>query len=355
VLTDFLLPIFFLILVILTLFPLAGIVAAFIVLAFIYFLFYILQIMIGTLLMACSGVFQSVVCVPLMSLCEPVPIISTLLGYLNTLTSLYAFFIPPNFIEIITQLVPLSVNLLAACPAIVFMPISLVQTFFSTASSAVGALPSVPAYLGRLMDRIIFSFVAEILALISLAITVFVAVLLSCFAIVTGILGELLSLDILTNAPKIAVLVLALIFVLFAWIIDLCGVMCLRMPDMINEYAYSILKSMAMMPILSAIVPGMAGAPAQMQPEVVSAGLSKLMIIIILSPLAILGALATLIYNIFKEVFMWLYGTAPSLLFLPFNLVQRVLDFINNIFSGIGSTLEGAASSIESQIVPYVG
>jgi len=123
---------------------------------------------------------------------------------------------------------------------------------------------------------------------------------------------------------------------------------------MINEYAYSILKSMAMMPILSAIVPGMAAAPAAMQPEVVSAGLSKLAIIVVLSPLAFLGAFVTLIYNLFKEVFVWLYGTAPSLFLLPLDLLRRSLDFINRVFSGIGSTLEGAAGSMEGQLVPYV-
>jgi len=223
-LADWILPIFFLILVGFALFPLAGIAAAFIILAFVYFMFYLIQIFVGTLLMACSGVFQSVVMVPILALCEPVPVISTLLGYLNTLTGFYAFFIPPNFIEIITQLIPLSVNLLAACPAIVFMPISLMQTFVGTASRAVEALPSVPAYLGRLTDRIIFSFCAECLAAISFVIDLIVAVILSCFAVTTGMLGELLSLDILTNAPQIAILVLALIFVIFAWIIDLCGV-----------------------------------------------------------------------------------------------------------------------------------
>jgi hypothetical protein len=352
-LTEWLLPIFFLILVVIALFPLMGIVVAFLTLALIYFGFYLGQIFVGSLLMACSGVFQSVVMVPLMALCEPVPVVSTLLGYMNTLTGFYAFFIPPNVIEIITQSIPLCVNLLAACPVIVFMPISLVQTFFSTASSAVGALPSVPAYLGRLTDRIIFSFCAECLAIISFAIDLFVAVVLSCFAITTGMLDELLSLDILTNAPKIAILVLALIFVIFAWVIDLCGVMCLRAPDMINEYANAILKSMAMMPILSAIVPGMAAAPAAMQPEVVSAGLSKLAIIVVLSPCAILGAFVTLVYNLFKEVFMWFYGTAPSLFLLPCNLCGRAMDSVNRICSGMGSALGGAGNSIENQLVTY--
>jgi len=110
-----------------------------------------------------------------------------------------------------------------------------------------------------------------------------------------------------------------------------------------------------MMPILSAIVPGMAAAPAAMQPEVVSAGLSKLAIIVVLSPCAILGALVTLVYNLFKEVFVWLYGSAPSLFLLPCTLCSRAIDSVNRICSGMGSTLEGAASSMESQLVPYVG
>jgi len=354
-LTEWLLPIFFLILVVLALFPLAGIVAAFIILALIYFAFYMAQILVGTILMACSGIFQSVVCVPLMSLCEPVPVVSTLLRYLNTLTGFYAFFIPPNVIEIITQSIPCSVNLLAACPAIAFMPISFVKTFISTASRTVEALPSVPAYLGRLTDRIIFSCCAECLAIISFVIDLIVAIMLSCFACSTGLLDELMSLDILTNAPQIAILVLALIFVIFAWVIDLCGIMCLRAPDMINEYANSILKSMAMMPILSAIVPGMAGAPAEMRPEVVSKGISQLAIILVCFIPAVCGAFTTLMYNLFKEVFMWLYGTAPSLFCLPCNLCRRGMDFINRTCSGIGSTIGGAANSIESQLIPYEG
>ncbi|MDY6984891.1 MAG: hypothetical protein SVE93_00540, partial [Candidatus Thermoplasmatota archaeon] len=249
-LTEWLLPIFFMILVILALFPLVGIVAALFVFALIYFGFYVFQILVGALLMACSGIFQSVVCVPLISFFEPVPVIARVLSFLSTLTSFYAFFIPPNFIEIITNCIPLGVNLVAACPALIFMPLSLLQTFSSTASSSVSALPSIPAYLGRLTDRIIFSFIAWIFALISLMIDVIVSIVLIIFAIVTGILDELLSLDILTNAPKIAILVLALIFVAFALIIDLVGIVCLRFPDMIDEYAYSILKSMAMMPVL---------------------------------------------------------------------------------------------------------
>ncbi len=352
-LTDWLLPVFFMILVVMAIFPLIGIVAGFLTLAFFYFGFYIMQIFAGTLLMACSGVFQSVVFVPLMSLCEDVPVASTILGYLMTLTGFYAFCIPPNFIEIITQLIPLGVNLLASIPSLIFMPISLIQTFISASSTAVEALPSVPAYLGRLTDRIIFSSVAEILALFSFAIDALVASILSCFAVATGIIGEMLSLDILTNAPKIAVLVLALIFVMFAWIVDLVGVLCLRTPDMINEYTNSILKSMAMMPVLSAIIPDMAAAPAAMQPEVVSEGLSKILIIGILFIPAALGAFVALVYNLLKDVVLWCYNTFPALVTLPFRLPTIVLNRLNEIFSQVSSIIGGAAGSLESQLVPY--
>ncbi|MDY6986112.1 MAG: hypothetical protein SVE93_06915, partial [Candidatus Thermoplasmatota archaeon] len=225
-LTDILLPLFFFILVIIALFPLIGLAAALLILAIIYFIIYIIQIMFGFMLMACSGVFNSIVFVPLMSLCEPVPVVSTLLGYMRTLTSFYAFFIPPNVIEIITQMIPLCVNILASLPALIFMPISLLQTLFGTASAAVEALPSVPAYLGRLTDRIIFSILAECFAVISLIIDIIVALLLICFACATGWISHCLTLDILTAAPTIAVLVFALICVTFAWLIDLCGVMC---------------------------------------------------------------------------------------------------------------------------------
>jgi hypothetical protein len=352
-LTEWLLPIFFMILVFIALAPLIGIVFALFVFALIYFGFYILQILVGALLMACSGIFQSVVCVPLISFFEPVPFIARVLSFLSTLTSFYAFFIPPNFIEIITNSIPLMINLVAAIPALIFMPLSLLQTFSSTASSSVSALPSIPAYLGRLTDRIIFSFIAWIFALISLMIDVIVAVLLIIFAIVTGILGELLSLDILTNAPKIAVLVLALIFVTFALIIDLVGIVVLRFPDMIDEYANSILKSMAMMPVLSAIVPEMAAAPAAMQPEVVSEGLSKILIIIVLFIPAVFGALTVLIYNIIKAIISGLYNISPRIITLPLDLTRSFFGTVNDVISGIISALNGATEWADAAVQPY--
>lgn len=317
-----------------------------------YFVLYIVMIAIGVLIMIISYPLQAIFTV-LLAIFGKVPIIGTLLGLCNTFTSFYAFCIPPNFIEVITQLLPLCVNVLASAPSVIFMPISLAKTVMEEVSSLIYALPSIPGYVMRLGSRVVFSLIAELIAVVSLIIDIIVAIMLVIFALITSLLFECLTLDILKSMPQILVLSLALGCVSVASMLDICGVLVLRLPDMISEYAYSVLKSVAMIPVLSAIVPSIPATPAMLQPEVVIEGLSMISMGILLLPLAIPGALMVLVYNIIVWVLRTIHSISPRIVTLPIDLTRRCLSIPNNICSGIASVLEGSTKRMEASVVPY--
>jgi hypothetical protein len=282
-----------------------------------------------------------------------VPVLGTVLGLCRTFTSFYAFCIPPNFIEVITQTLPLCVNTLASLPAVTLMPISLTTTFMSAIQSLIYAIPSIPGYALRLGSRFIFSLIAEAIAIVSLVIDAIAAIILIIFALCSSLLFECLNLSILESMPQIMVLSLALMCVTCASVLDIFGIIVLRLPDMISEYAYSVLKSSAMLPVLSSIIPSIPAAPAMLQPEVIIEGISMIAMGILLLPLAIPGALMALAYNLIMWLIRTLYRISPRIVTLPLDLTRRCFSTLDNLISGITSTLSGAASRIEAGVQPY--
>jgi hypothetical protein len=289
----------------------------------------------------------------LLSIFGDVPVLSHIIGFARLPFSLYAFLIPPNFIEIVTQLIPFGVYILASLPAVIFMPVSLVTTFVHTAGSAVSALPSVPGYVLKLGSRVLFSAIAQIFAVISLVIDLIAVIMLILFAIITSILFEILTLSIMEDAPKIAILVFALILVIVALIIDLVGILILRAPDMISEYAYSVLKSAAMVPVLSTIIPSLAAAPAALKPDVLIEGLTKIAIIILIFPLAVFGALVSLIYRFIKEMIVWIYTYAPGVITFPLRVLRAIARTVDRVTSRFSSVSERAVKVLEAGVTPY--
>ncbi len=349
---GFIIPVFLVPVVLLILLPLLILVGGILALGVVYFFFYILQIMLGVACMVVSLPLQAVFSA-LLAVFGEIPVIGTLIGLCNTFTTFYAFCIPPNFIEVITQGMPLCVNVLASLPSVISLPISLATTVWDEVSSLISAMPSMPEYMLTLGNRVIFSGIAECIAIVSLIIDTIAAIVLALFAITTSFLFECLTLDIIESMPQIAVLTLALVFVTCASMLDVCGVLVLRTPDMIEEYAYSVLKSAAMIPVLSAIIPSIPATPAMLQPEVVIEGLSMIAMGILLLPCAIPGALMVLVYNIAVRVLRTIYSISPRIVTLPIDLTRRCLSSVNNVCSGIASILEGATEQIEANVVPY--
>ena len=177
--------------------------------------------------------------------------------------------------------------------------------------------------------------------------------MLIIFAIVTSILFEILTLSILESAPKIAILMFAFILVMVALIIDIAGILILRAPDMISEYAYSVLKSIAMIPILSTIIPSMAVAPAALKPDVLIEGLTKIAIIILIFPLAVFGALVSLIYRFIQEMIVWIYTYAPGIITFPLRVLRAIARTIDRVTSRFSSVSERAVEVLEAGVTPY--
>jgi len=214
-------------------------------------------------------------------------------------------------------------------------------------------MPSIPGYALRLGGRFIFSMMAEAIALVSLVIDAIVSAILIIFAVFASLLFECLNLSIIESMPQIMILSLALMGVTCASMLDIFGIIVLRLPDMISEYAYSVLKSAAMMPVLSAIIPSIPAAPAMLQPEVLIEGISMMALGILLMPLAIPGALMVLLYNLVTWLIRTLYRISPRIVTLPLDLTRRCFSTLDNIVSGITSTLSGAADRIEAGVQPY--
>jgi hypothetical protein len=351
-LTTAIIPILLLPVTLLILLPVLILIGGMLVLGLIYFIFYLLQIAIGVAVMVLSLPLQAVFYV-LLALCGNIPVLGTVLGLCRTFTSFYAFCIPPNFIEVITQTLPLCVNILASLPAVTLMPISLTTTFMSAIRSLVYAMPSIPGYAIRLGSRFIFSLIAEAIAIVSLVIDAIVAAMLIIFALFASLLFECLNLSIIESMPQIMILSLALACVTVAALIDVLGILVLRLPDMISEYAYSVLKSSAMIPVLSSIIPSIPAAPAMLQPEVIIEGISMMAMGILLLPLAIPGALMVLVYNLITWLIRTLYRISPRIVTLPLDLTRRCFSTLDNLVSGITSTLSGAANRIETGVIPY--
>jgi hypothetical protein len=351
-LTTAIIPVLLLPVTLLILLPVLILVGGMLILGLIYFAFYLLQIAIGVAMMVISLPLQAVFYV-LLALCGNVPVLGTVLGLCRTFTSFYAFCIPPNFIEVITQTLPLCVNTLASLPAVTLMPISLTTTFMSAIQSLIYAIPSIPGYALRLGNRFIFSLIAEAIAIVSLVIDAIAAIILIIFALCSSLLFECLNLSILESMPQIMVLSLALMCVTCASVLDIFGIIVLRLPDMISEYAYSVLKSSAMLPVLSSIIPSIPAAPAMLQPEVIIEGISMIAMGILLLPLAIPGALMALAYNLIMWLIRTLYRISPRIVTLPLDLTRRCFSTLDNLISGITSTLSGAASRIEAGVQPY--
>jgi len=352
VFTNALLPFLMFIPLLLILIPLAIVMAILVLAGAGYFVGYMFMILIGVLVMVLSLPLQAVFYV-LLAIFGNVPVLGTMLGLCQTFTSFYAFCIPPNFIEVITQTLPLCVNVLSSAPAVIFMPISLTTTTMGALRSLISAMPSIPGYALRLGGRFIFSMMAEAIALVSLVIDAIVSAILIIFAVFASLLFECLNLSIIESMPQIMILSLALMGVTCASMLDIFGIIVLRLPDMISEYAYSVLKSAAMMPVLSAIIPSIPAAPAMLQPEVLIEGISMMALGILLMPLAIPGALMVLLYNLVTWLIRTLYRISPRIVTLPLDLTRRCFSTLDNIVSGITSTLSGAADRIEAGVQPY--
>jgi hypothetical protein len=352
VLTNALLPFLMVIPLLLILIPLAIVMAILVLAGAGYFVGYMFMILIGVLVMVLSLPLEAVFYV-LLAIFGNVPVLGTMLGLWRTFTNFYAFCIPPNFIEVITQALPLCVNMLSSAPAVIFMPISLTTTIMGALRSLISAMPSIPGYALRLGSRFIFSMIAEVIALVSLVIDAIVSAMLIIFAVFTSLLFECLNLSIIESMPQIIVLSMALMCVTCASLLDIFAILVLRLPDMISEYAYSVLKSSAMMPVLSSIIPSIPAAPAMLQPEVLIEGISMMSLGILLMPLAIPGALMVLVYNLITWLIRTLYRISPRIVTLPLDLTRRCFSTLDNIVSGITSTLNGAASRIETGVIPY--
>ena len=82
-------------------------------------------------------------------------------------------------------------------------------------------------------------------------------------------------------------------------------------------------------------------------------GLSKIFIIILIYPLAVFGALVSLIYSVIKEMIVWIYTYVPGVITFPLRVLKAIARTINRVTSRFSSVAERAATSLEAGVTPY--